>query len=52
MTVAEVMALYLGWFSVHRKSAKSTAYAVERHILPALGKKDAAALGADDINKW
>jgi integrase len=51
-TVARCLGDYLDWYAAHRKSAATTRYAVEAHILPALGDKEAAMLTTTAIRRW
>lgn len=52
LTVGQVMTAYMEWFALHKKSAKETAYTVERHILPTLAQLDAATLSAEVLQEW
>lgn len=51
-TLARCLRDYLDWYAAHRKSAETTRYAVEAHILPALGDKEASTLTTAALRKW
>jgi integrase len=51
-TVAECLADYLDWYALHRKSLKEAQYAVEAHILPALGRHQVSNLTHRQIREW
>lgn len=51
-TLARCVRDYLDWYAAHRKSAETTRYVVEAHILPALGDKEAAMLTTAAVRGW
>jgi hypothetical protein len=51
-TVADACADYLAWYREHRKAFAATKSALEVHILPELGRVEAARLTAKQIRDW
>lgn len=51
-TVTNACGDYLDWMRAHRKSAHKVGLTIERHILPAMGKKQVARLTTAEIRKW
>ena len=53
-TVSDACDDYIEWYASHRKASglKSTKYAINLHIVPALGSRPVSALTADDLRKW
>jgi integrase len=50
--VADACADYLAWYREHRKAFAATKSALEVHILPQLGRVEAARLTAKQIRDW
>jgi integrase len=51
-TVADAMRDYMAWAEVNTRSADTTRYTVEAHILPKLGNKLIADLSAPELRAW
>jgi integrase len=51
-TVGDVLDAYLEWFATHKKSLRDTAYTIETHIRPALGKIALRKLTAAMLRRW
>ena len=51
-TVAMAAEEYLEWFRAHRRSYRATEYAINAHILPALGKMEVAKLTTARLRTW
>ena len=51
-TVSDVMAYYMKQQRAESRSADTTQYAVDQHIIPALGSKKVSKLKVDTLNNW
>jgi integrase len=50
-TVAQAVASYVDWLRDHAKTATDTEWRLNRHVVPLIGSRLVADLGADDIER-
>jgi hypothetical protein len=51
-TVADAIEDYMRWYKAHRKAVQTTTVAIERRILPELGRRAVEQLTAREIRAW